>query len=195
MAIAGPPGAGKSTLATQLSNTINHTGKRCCVVPMDGFHLDNRVLNELGLLPRKGSINTFDSEGFVQTVKRIHSSNDEVVIPVFDRERDIAIAGAQRILSDDLIVLVEGNYLLIDEQPWSELSDVFDMKIFINPGLDVIEKRILSRWKDAELEQSVVDRQTYENDLPNAEYVITRSNLKRAIQINPLGKQTAFLTS
>lgn len=193
VAVAGPPGAGKSTLANELKAAINGADKRCCVVPMDGFHLDNRVLNELGLIARKGSIKTFDSEGFVQTIKRIHSSSHEVIVPVFDRDQDIAIAGAQRVLPSDVVVLVEGNYLLIDEQPWSELENLFDVKIFMNPGMDEVEKRILARWSNAQLEKSVIDQRTYENDLPNAKFVLTHSNLSDVIQLDSATNQSQFL--
>jgi len=146
VAIAGPPGAGKSTLAAELCPVINDAGTRCCVVPMDGFHLDNRVLTELGLLNRKGSVQTFDANGFVQCVKRIHSSRTEVV--------------------------------------WQELKDVFDVKLFINPGLQVIEQRILERWNVAQLNQQEIQAKTYENDLPNAKYVLEHSDTTEAIQLD-----------
>jgi len=184
VAIAGPPGAGKSTLAAELCPVINDAGTRCCVVPMDGFHLDNRVLTELGLLNRKGSVQTFDANGFVQCVKRIHSSRTEVVVPMFDRALDKAIAGAKRIMPNDEIVLVEGNYLLINDDPWQEINDVFDVKLFINPGLQVIEQRILERWNVAQLNQQEIQAKTYENDLPNAKYVLEHSDTTEAIQLD-----------
>ena len=160
---------------------------------MDGFHLDNRVLIELGLLNRKGAINTFDSAGFVDTVKRIRSSNIEVVVPVFDRDRDIAIAGAQRVQPTSSVILFEGNYLLVNELPWSELKELFDISIFINPDLNTIEQRILERWRHAELSQDQIEKRTYENDLPNAEYVVSKSDFSDSIQLDPAINPCQFL--
>ena len=186
VAIAGPPGAGKSTLAAHLCESVKNSGKRCCVVPMDGFHLDNRVLNELGLLSRKGSPQSFDIPGFIHTIKRIHSLKEDVVVPVFNRDADVAVAGARRVMRNDSVVLVEGNYLLSAEHPWSDLYDLFDMKIFINPGIDEVEKRILERWDIAQLDHAEIQQRTYGNDLPNAEYVLSHSNVRDAIPFNSI---------
>lgn len=192
VAIAGPPGAGKSTLSAALSEQISSLGKRVCTVPMDGFHLDNRLLNDMGLLNRKGAPNTFDSLGFVQTIKRIHSSNEAVIVPVFDRKQDLAIAGAQRVGSNDAVVLVEGNYLLVDEHPWSELYPLFDLRLFINPGLDVVQSRILSRWNEAGLDQQTIQSKAFENDMPNADYVLKHSITDQVIQIDASHDQWVF---
>ncbi len=80
---------------------------------MDGFHLDNRILDARGLRPRKGAPETFDAAGFIHMIRRL-ATEDEVIIPVFDRPRDIAIAGAQVIGATTKIAVVEGNYLLLE---------------------------------------------------------------------------------
>lgn len=113
IAVAGPAGSGKSTVAEALADAL---GPTAAVVPMDGFHLDNHILAARGLLPRKGAPETFDANGFVTLIQRL-KAQDEVVIPVFDRQRDIAIAGARVIDASHRILLVEGSYLLLDEQP------------------------------------------------------------------------------
>jgi len=177
VAIAGPPGSGKSTLAEHLNNSLNQDGHISCVMPMDGFHLNNNVLIERGLLPRKGAPTTFDSYGFVNTVKRIYDHTHTVYVPVFDRSNDIAIAGTQEVSPMHTIVLVEGNYLLLQDDPWAQLAHYFDISLFINPGIDVIEQRILQRWQDAGLDEGTIQQRTYENDLPNAQYVIEHSIL------------------
>ena len=64
IAIAGPPGAGKSTLASRLNDKLVAFGHASKIVPMDGFHLDNSVLEKRGLLARKGAVETFDGDGF-----------------------------------------------------------------------------------------------------------------------------------
>jgi pantothenate kinase len=66
-AVAGPPGAGKSTVAAQIVAAIGHHAR---VVPMDGFHYDNAVLDQLGLRARKGAPETFDAAGFLHLMRR-----------------------------------------------------------------------------------------------------------------------------
>ncbi len=185
VAIAGPPGSGKSTLADQLNHGLTHAGRRCCVVPMDGFHLDNSVLSANNLLPRKGSPSSFDANGFVHAMKRIHANESAVYMPVFDRTRDIAIAGVQCVTDQEEVILVEGNYLLLNDEPWNALAELFDVQLFINPGMDVIERRILDRWRGAGLDADTIQRRTYDNDLPNAERVVTGSNTSKAIEFDP----------
>ncbi|MDO7629820.1 MAG: NB-ARC domain-containing protein, partial [Loktanella sp.] len=60
VAIAGAPGSGKSTLAKEVARRISLQKCPCIVVPMDGFHLDNAILEDLNLIARKGAPETFD---------------------------------------------------------------------------------------------------------------------------------------
>ena len=174
-AIAGPPGSGKSTMADQLASELRKRNESCAVVPMDGFHLDNRILTERDLLSRKGAPHTFDATGFVHLVKRLKGTKEDVVIPVFDRTRDIAVAGASIVLRSTRIVLVEGNYLLLKQQPWQELQTLWDESIFLDPGLGVIETRLIQRWLDNGLTQEAATKRALENDIPNARTVLQDS--------------------
>ena len=105
-----PPAAGKSTLAAELVTRLNAGDEIASLVPMDGFHLDNLILQKRGLLDRKGAPETFDGIGFVRMIERL-GRDAEVVIPTFDRARDIAIAGAAVVGPQHRIAVVEGNYL------------------------------------------------------------------------------------
>jgi len=195
VAIAGPPGSGKSTLAEHLNdslnnsmdnsvgNSVNRQNLKSCVMPMDGFHLDNDILSARGHLQRKGAPHTFDANGFVDTVARVHANEHTVYVPVFDRSRDIAVAGVQEITSHHSIILVEGNYLFLREAPWAQLSKFFSFSLFLNPGIGVIEERILARWQGAGLDQETINRRTYDNDIPNAEYVLNHSELETTTTI------------
>ncbi|MCA1491103.1 nucleoside triphosphate hydrolase [Sinorhizobium alkalisoli] len=172
VAIAGPPGAGKSTLSEALAASIADAGECVAVLPMDGFHMDNAVLNEKGLIARKGSPETFDVRAFVSTLAAVRANDGEVLVPVFDRSRELAIASARVIAPQTRIILVEGNYLLLDEAPWNGLAGAFDYSIFIDPGIDVLERRLLERWYDHGYGDEPAREKAFGNDIPNARRVI-----------------------
>jgi pantothenate kinase len=170
IAIAGPPGAGKSTLAAALADQV----AGAAVVPMDGFHLDNMVLEQRGLLARKGAPESFDAAGFLNMVTRL-KRGEEVVIPVFDRARDIAIAGARVIGPEQRVLLIEGNYLLLDRAPWNGLAGCWDLTIGIEVPLPELEARLVQRWRDHGLMQAAAVARAMGNDIPNAQLVVAGS--------------------
>lgn len=112
LGLTGAPGAGKSTLASALVAALSGTA---VLVPLDGFHLDDRVLDALGRRQRKGAPDTFDAGGFVHLLRRLVDRADDVVYaPRFDREQERSVAGALAVPRDVPLVVVEGNYLLGD---------------------------------------------------------------------------------
>jgi len=176
VAIAGPPGAGKSTISDYLREAINkgETGP-AVVVPMDGFHLDNSILDERGLRSRKGSPPTFDCAGFGALLERLKNPNEDIVIPTFDRTLDLARAGASVVRADHRILLVEGNYLLLDEAPWTRLAPFFDMTIFLEVPFEELERRLIQRWIDHGHAQDAARERALSNDIPNAQLVVSAS--------------------
>ncbi|HBT67475.1 MAG TPA: nucleoside/nucleotide kinase family protein [Agrobacterium sp.] len=172
IAIAGPPGAGKSTLADALCDALLARGETAAVLPMDGFHMDNGILEERGLLPRKGAPETFDVRGFLDIVSAVRKGGQEVLVPVFDRSREIAIASARAVPPETRFVLAEGNYLLLNEAPWTTLSDSFDLTIFVGPSVAVLEERLRNRWQGYGLDAAAIQAKLFENDLPNGKRVI-----------------------
>jgi pantothenate kinase len=142
VAIAGPPGAGKSTLADALHGELTRRGEKAEVLPMDGFHMDNGILQHRGLLARKGAPETFDVRGFSDIIAAVRKADQEVLVPVFDRSREIAIASARAISPDTRFILAEGNYLLLNEEPWVRLKSSYDFSIFVGPSVEVLEQRL-----------------------------------------------------
>ncbi|WP_299962492.1 nucleoside/nucleotide kinase family protein [uncultured Roseobacter sp.] len=170
VALAGPPGSGKSTLAARLAEALVDRGCAARVVPMDGFHLDNALLEHAGLLPRKGAPETFDVGGFSRLMPAL--ANEEVVYyPLFDRSRDLAIAGAGQLDPACDTVIVEGNYLLLDEAPWRGLSTHWDLSVGLEVAWEVLRARLLQRWRDAGLDETAAQMRAEGNDLPNANRV------------------------
>ena len=169
--ISGAPGAGKSTLSQALSTKLNKSEHVAAVIPMDGYHLDDSLLEDLGLLKRKGAPETFDFAGFKHLLLRI-KNEDEVVYPVFDREREISIAGAGILKKNIRIVIVEGNYLLFDEEPWSCLSELWDYSVFLDVELTVLEQRLIDRWLDHGFSRAEAQQKALGNDIQNSKRVI-----------------------
>lgn len=172
--IAGAPGAGKSTLAAEVARRLNAQRVAATVVPMDGFHLDNAVLDARGLRARKGAPETFDAVGFVHLARRLRAG-DEVIAPLFDRARDIAIAGAQVVPAAAQTVICEGNYLLFDEAPWDGLGALWDLSVRIEVPLPDLRARLIQRWLDHGLSPAAATRRAEGNDLANAQRVIDRA--------------------
>lgn len=169
VAILGAPGSGKSTLAEQLVAAL----PGAVLVPMDGFHLDNRLLDRDGLRARKGAPETFDAEGFVALIRRLKQGGD-VVYPVFDRDRDLAIAGAGRVGAATGLVVVEGNYLLLDRAPWRDLAGLWDLSVMLDVPAEELRRRLTARWQG--LGRSPAEVLAHlENDLGNAETVAGQS--------------------
>lgn len=172
VAIAGPPGSGKSTLAERLHEVLPQ--EKSVVVPMDGFHFDDAVLNDRGLRPRKGAPETFDYAGFAALLKRIRAAEPEIAIPVFDRSMELSRAGAAIVGSDVKFVLVEGNYLLLDEEPWSALAGLFDFSVFVDVQRPELERRLMERWRGHGKSDDDARAWIASNDLPNIERVLAR---------------------
>lgn len=174
VAIAGPPGAGKSTLAEALEADLSraHPGL-VAILPMDGFHYDDLWLVPQGLRPRKGAPFTFDVRGFGATLARLAADDGPVAVPVFDRDLEIARAGARIIDPAVRLILVEGNYLLLDDPDWRPLAAHFDLTVALDVPLSVLESRLLHRWQD--LPEPEARRKVEANDLPNARLVVSTS--------------------
>ncbi len=172
VAIAGPPGAGKSTLVETLLPLLPEGS--AAIVPMDGFHYDNAVLAARGLLPRKGAPETFDAAGLAATLSRIHAGGEDVAVPLFDRAEDLARAGASIVARDVRFVLVEGNYLLSDEPPWDRLASLFDFTVFLDVPEPVLEQRLVERGLQHGHTPDEALERAYSNDIPNARRVLAR---------------------
>ena len=102
IAIAGPLASGKLALAEAVVRELVSNEEqsepsevpRAILLPMDGYHLDNRLLEATGRLDRKGAPDTFDAAGFCAGVCRLAEPSYEAFFPMFDRNLDMSIAQA-----------------------------------------------------------------------------------------------------
>jgi pantothenate kinase len=172
VAVAGPPGAGKSTVVEELAAVL--PAGSAAVVPMDGFHYDDAVLEALGLRKRKGAPETFDFDGYEALLRRLLAGDRDVAVPIFDRSIEISRAAAAIVPKDVKFVLTEGNYLLLDEEPWSRLAPLFDFTVFLDVPRDELERRLIQRWLDHGRTPEDGRRWVDSNDLPNVDRVLGR---------------------
>jgi len=174
IAVAGPPASGKSTVAAELCNQLNAHGTRAGLVAMDGFHLDNAILDARGQRARKGAPETFDLSGFASLLSRL-KAEDEVIVPRFSRDLDASIGSAIVISPEMTFAIVEGNYLLLDEPGWQALQPMWDFSAFLDVPEAELEARLTQRWHDHNLTPDEARAKIEDNDLPNARRVLTKS--------------------
>ncbi|MCH4564036.1 nucleoside triphosphate hydrolase [Halomonas sp. EGI 63088] len=176
--IAGPPGSGKSTLAEEVVERLNAplgSGSRAVLLPMDGFHLDNEVLAARGLLARKGAPETFEAAGLVRLVRRVRDGGANIRYPLFDRTLDRCLTDAGLLKAETPIVVVEGNYLLLDAPPWDGLAGLFDATVFLAPSIETLEERLIERWLSFGFSPEEAAEKARGNDLKNARLVLEHS--------------------
>jgi len=142
--IIGKPGGGKSTLSKYLLKGMDP--RLVSVVPMDGFHLSNKVLKEIGRSDRKGAQDTFDVKGFTNLIERIKmDSVDPIYYPIFDRSLEESIAAQGVVYPSTRVVIVEGNYLMHDRDGWQEISPLLDQSWYAFLDEDIRVSRLISR--------------------------------------------------
>ncbi len=145
--LAGPPGSGKSTLASYVVDEINrHGGNTAAVFPMDGFHLSNAQLEKKGIAQIKGAPETFDVDGFLWALSRLRSPRQGTLyVPDYSRILNEPIAASIGITVETNIIVVEGNYLLLESGNWKNVRQYLDRAYFLNFGWDVCRPRLVAR--------------------------------------------------
>ncbi len=173
--ITGAPASGKSTLAENLRDALIALGETAIVVPMDGFHYDDVILNARGHRSRKGAPYTFDARGFENLLRRIRSGETDIAIPVFDRSMELARAGADIVDDKAKFIVIEGNYLLLKEPPWNNLRNLFDFTVYLKVSMEELEQRLIKRWLDLGFDMAYATAWIASNDIHNIRHVIDNS--------------------
>jgi len=145
--IAGPPGGGKSTVTSALRRAINAEAgaNLAAIVPMDGFHMPDRVLVERGIRHRKGAPDTFDARGFVDLLTRVRAGEAPLPVPTFDHGKGDPVPGGIVLTAENRVALVEGNYLFLKSGAWAEIAPLLDRRLFLAVDREECRRRLVPR--------------------------------------------------
>ncbi|WP_280490293.1 nucleoside/nucleotide kinase family protein [Nocardia carnea] len=190
LGIAGPPAAGKSTVATRLAAALNRRDAGLAgMAPMDGFHRTTRELTAAGELERKGQPHTFDVPGFVARLRALRNpaAGIEVGWPVYDREIHDPVPDGV-VFRRQRIVVLEGNYLLLDEPGWRDARSLLDECWYLDAGAESIERRLYERHRAGGKTPEVARAQIAHNDLPNAT-LVSGTRARADVVLTPRGEK------
>ena len=139
VAVAGPPGSGKTAFASTLTAVTNALAAKelAIMVGLDGWHFPNEYLDRhqveregrmIPLRQIKGSPETYNFKSIKSFLSQAPFS-EQLVFPVYSREKHDPIPEAGIINSAHRVLILEGNYWLLDEDPWKTLQNGFDLRI------------------------------------------------------------------
>jgi pantothenate kinase len=178
LGIAGIPGSGKSTLAQKLCAAVcARRPGAAVVVPMDGFHYPNAQLESLGLRHRKGAPATFDVQAYLHLLRQAREAQNVLHFPVYDRtlhEPVLRQEPGQRIDAEVSLIITEGNYLLLLDEPWSRLATLLDECWWLDTDVDQAREWIIARHRRGGRSESDALRHFEQSDRLNVELVLSR---------------------
>lgn len=211
VAIAGVPGSGKTTTAEAVVQQLNMDPKvHAALLSMDGFHLSRAALDQLPNSTeahvRRGAPWTFDVARFVKFVRRLRTWADETPLaspgssnwpatdvirgPTFDHKAKDPVEDGISITPDASIIIVEGNYLLLDEPGWRDLAAMVDYRVFVDTDLQEARERTAKRHVQAGIEKTLedgyrrVDSNDYLNGVSIREKLLKPDRVVRSVTVN-----------
>ncbi|KAK9238518.1 P-loop containing nucleoside triphosphate hydrolase protein [Lipomyces kononenkoae] len=207
IAVSGIPGSGKTTLGNAVYQRINkawnnRSGTRIAAfVPMDGFHLRRETLaampNAEEAIARRGAPFTFDPNGLLRLVenlrKPVDSASKSIFAPSFDHAVKDPVDNDIEILPTDRILIIEGNYLHLQDEPWNQIAGLMDELWFVMVERDIARQRVIHRHIEAGIAKDECEaaKRADENDLVNGDYIVQHSLVPHRIIISIQDDQIA----
>ncbi|WP_243761676.1 nucleoside/nucleotide kinase family protein [Streptomyces sp. YIM 98790] len=199
LGLAGPPGAGKSTLARALVAALGPD--TAAHVPLDGFHLSNAQLDRLGLRSRKGSEPSFDVRGYTALLRSRKGSEPsfdvrgytallhrlltetgpgsgggggggDIYVPDFDRALDEPVAARHHVPPAVRLIVTEGNYLACDLPSWTAARALMAEVWYVDAPEAERDVRLMDRHTGYGRSPGAARAWIDSNDRPNAELVV-----------------------
>ncbi|CDK27081.1 unnamed protein product [Kuraishia capsulata CBS 1993] len=182
--IAGGPGSGKTTITSALLKGISSRfgPDFAVVISQDGFHYSR---SELALLfdyheamRRRGAPYTFNSQKLVELVKQLKCDRSKPIhAPTFDHKDKDPVEDSLIVNPSCEIVLLEGNYLHLEEQPWSEIATLSDEKWLVYTDPLQVRQRLIKRHIEAGITDKLEDavKRVDSNDMVNGDYILSHS--------------------
>ncbi|KAK4199351.1 P-loop containing nucleoside triphosphate hydrolase protein [Triangularia verruculosa] len=181
--ISGPPGSGKTTLSTILTTTLNtHLPNQAIFLPLDGYHFSRAQLDAFPdpshAHKYRGSEPTFDGPAFLSLVtaltKPVTPTTPTIYAPSFDHALKDPVENAIGILPTHRIVVIEGNYIMLNKSPWSSVPPLLDVKVFVAAPEQILRQRLAKRHLAAGLVDSLEkgEERADFNDIPNGRQII-----------------------
>ncbi len=170
LGITGAPGSGKSTFAARIQQQL--APGTAIVVPMDGFHLGNAIIEGTPLRRRKGAMDTFDAGGYLSLLRRLVRRDEAVVYaPEFRRALDEPVAASIAVPAEVPLVITEGNYLLAEQEPWKEVRAQLDEVWFVDTPHALRLERLVARHVSFGMDQAAAEAWAHGPDEANARLI------------------------
>jgi pantothenate kinase len=181
LGVAGSPGSGKSTFSACLADALGSDA--ALVVPMDGFHLGNAIIDGTPLRQRKGAPDTFDVGGYLSLLQRLARRDEDVVYaPDFRRTLDEPVAASLAVPAAVPVIITEGNYLLNDGPRWQQVRAQLDEVWFIDTPHELRLARLIERHMLFGMDRAAAEAWANGPDAANARLIeATRSRADRII--------------
>ena len=180
--MAAPPATGKSTLTLMLAKLSE---EREGLIPMqalglDGFHYHNDYLKahtvtregkSVSLSTIKGAPETFDTEKLAQKLREM--KQEKLYWPIYDRESHDVMEDITAVKAK--IILFEGNWLLLKEEPWASLRQYSDYSLLIRADSSLLKNRLIARKVQGGLSPEAAEKFYAHSDSRNVELVLRES--------------------
>jgi pantothenate kinase len=179
--LAGPPGAGKSTLAVRLAAEVNarHGAGAMLALSMDGFHLTRAQLQRMPdpqqALLRRGAPWTFDPAALAARLQALRAGAGATGVPWPDFQHDVGdpVEDAFLVPPFTRLILVEGLYLLCHGDGWTAVAESFDERWYLDTPFEVALERLVARHMSAwNWTRQAAEARIAANDRLNAEIVL-----------------------